>query len=161
MAATTTVVGGSFVKPPIIVVENEMLTLEANHIRDASEVSIVFSNYESTRIECEHHARRIDETTLVIIGAGILLCRHGDVRRVLALPILYAIGAPYENCVVGKSYSVVITVTLGDGKEIRKSTINSIKKISARHCPREHRNAAWRGRDYRKTVTGNLLRSSY
>jgi hypothetical protein len=161
MPTAPTVVCGSFIERPVIVVENEMLAFEANHIRDASEVSVVFGDYESTGIEREYHSRRIDETTLIIIGAGILLCRDCNVRRVLALTVLYAIGAPDEDCVVGKSHSVVITMTLGDGKEIRKSAINRIKKISARHCPRKYCNAFRCGRDYRKPVAGDLLGSSY
>ncbi len=161
MPAAPTVVGGSFVKPSVIVVKNKVLTLKANYVRDASEVSIVFSNYEGTRIESEYHACCIDETTLIIIGAGVLLCGDCNVWGVLTLPVLYAIGATDENCIVVKSHSVAIAMALRDCKEIRKSAIYGIEEISPRHCPREDRDALWRGGEYRKAISGNLLGARY
>ena len=128
-------VGGSFVKRPIIVVKNQMLALKANDIRDAFNVSIVFCDYERTRIEREHHARCINKTTLVIIRAGVLLCGNRQIRRVLALTVLHAIGAPNENCIVVESRPFAIAMSLGDGKEVRKSAINGIRR-SARDIVR-------------------------
>jgi len=155
------VVGGPFVKRPVIVVKNEVLALEANYIRDPSQVSIVFSNYEGTRIESQHHACCVDEPTLIIVCAGVLLRGHSNVWRVLALAVRCSIGAPNKDCVVVKSHSVAVAMALRHGKQIGKPTINGIKKIEARHCPRQNGNAARRGRDNRKSVSGNLLGPRY
>src|SRR5258706_16427802 len=114
MPAAPTVVGGSFVKPPVIVVKNKVLTLKANYVRHASEVPIVFSNYEGTRIESEYHACCIDEATLIIIGARVLLCGDRNVWRVLTLPVLYAIRATEYNCIGVKFHSVSIALGLRD-----------------------------------------------
>lgn len=138
-----------------------MLALKANYIRHPPQVSIVFSNHESARIEREHHTCCIDETTLIIIAAGVLLRGHGDVRRVLAFAVLHSIGAPNENRVIVKPHSVAIAVALRNGKQIGKPAINGIKEINTRHCPRQHGNAAWRCGDDREFVSGNLLGSRY
>src|SRR6267143_2211376 len=108
MPTAATVVGGPFVKRPVIVVKNQVLALKANYIRDPSQVSIVFSNYEGTRVESQHHTCCIDETTLIVVAAGVLLGGHGDVWRVHALAVLCSIGAPNEDCVVVKSHSIAI-----------------------------------------------------
>src|SRR5258708_2854555 len=130
-------------------------------MRTPPQVSIVFSNYQGTRIESQHHTCRIDETALIVIAASVLLGGHGDVWRVLALAVLHSIGAPDEDGVVVKSHSVAIAVALRHRKQIGKPAINGIKKIDARHCPRQNGNAAGRGGDNRKFVSGNLLGPRY
>jgi hypothetical protein len=161
MSPTTAVVGGLFVKRPVIVVKNEVLALKANYIRDPPKVSIVFSNYEGTRIEGEDHTSRIDETTLIIIAARVLLRGHGDVWRVLASAVFCSISAPDEDRVVVKFHSVAIAVPLRNGKQIDKSAINGIKEINAGLCPRQHGNAAWGGSDNWEFVSRNLLGPRY
>jgi hypothetical protein len=52
-------------------------------------------------------------------------------------------------------------MALRHGKQIGKPTINGIKKIEARDCPRQNGNAAGRGGDNRKFVSGNLLGPRY
>ena len=161
MPTATTVIGGLFVKRPVVVVKNQMLALKANYIRYPPQVSIVFSDYEGTGIESEDHTCCVDETALIIISTGVLLRGHGDVRRVLALAVLHSIGAPDKDCVVIKSHSVAIAVALRNGKQIGKPAINGIKKINARHCPRQHGNAARRCGNNREFVPGNLLGPRY
>jgi len=161
MTATTTMVGSPFVKRTVIVVENEMLALKANYIRNPPEISIVFSNYEGTRIESEDHTRGIDESTLVIVAAGVLSRRYGNVWRVLAFTVFESIGTSYEDGIVVKSQAIAVAMAPGHGEEIGKSTINGVEECKAGHRPRQHGNAAWGVGDNGKAIPSKLLSPRY
>ena len=141
MAAAATMVGGLLVKRPVVVVKNKVLAFKPNYVRHARKISIVFGDDKSAGVKGQHHTCRIDETTLVIISAGVLLRGQSNVRRVLSLTVFYSISARDKNCVITKSHPIAITVTLRDVEEIGKSLIDCIQHVRAGRGSRQYGHA--------------------
>ena len=161
MAAAAAVVGGPLIERPIIVVKNQMLALKANDVRDAGKISIVFCDYEGRRVKGQHHTCRIDKATLIIISAGVLLGRQGNIRRVLSLAVFGSIGARDKDGVIAESHAIAIAMTLRNLEKIRKSLIDCIQNFGSGHPSREDVHAAWCRDDQRKNVAGNLLSTGH
>src|SRR5215831_6515034 len=116
MPAAFTVIGGLFVKRAVVVIENDVLALVADHVRDAGEVPLMCGEHKCRRVECQHHPGRVDISTLVIVATGILTSGYSDIRRVLPGAVFGPIRAGDKDSVIAEAQPVLVAVTPGYSK---------------------------------------------
>src|SRR5215831_18684986 len=111
MAAALAVIGGLFVKRAVVVIQDYVLALVADYIRDAREVSLMFGEHKCRRVEGQHHAGGVNVSTLVIVSTSILTSRYSDIRRVLSGAIFGTIRTGDKDSVIAEAQPVLVAVT--------------------------------------------------
>ena len=80
VTAALAVIGCSFVKCAVVVVEDQVLAFITNHVGNSSEVVIVFRDDESRRAKRHYHSRSENVTTLIVISTSVLGRGQRDIR---------------------------------------------------------------------------------
>ena len=135
MAAAAAVIHGRRITLPVIVIEDQVLALVSNDIRDAFQLLCVFGDQKGARVVADDHSGRVNETTLIVDRTRILGCTDGDVRRISAFAILGPISTCYVDRIIGIIQASAVTVLVRENKEVSEAFIDDSKHggLWARH----------------------------
>src|SRR5207253_5335461 len=141
----------------VVIVEHQMLAFVSHDVCDALPVAVVLGDEKSARIESQNHSSSIDKAALIVAASGILPGRDGHVRRIIALAIFHAVGAPYEDRIVGIVQAARIAMATRNLEKLREAVVNSAQDFRARSSACKHTYAARSSGHDRESVSRHLL----